>query len=61
MAPTEAKAIDHFGKGGGLVDGLLVREFPERRRMAEFRTSGLGVRLFRPPAEFSRPRRYPLM
>jgi protein gp37 len=35
LAPTEAKAIDHFGKGGGLVDGLLVREFPERRRIAD--------------------------
>ena len=31
LTTTEAKAIDHFGKGGGLVDGVLVREFPERR------------------------------
>ena len=28
---AEAKALDHFGKGGGLVDGELVREFPVRR------------------------------
>jgi protein gp37 len=33
MSPSEAKAIDHFGKGGGLVDGHLVREFPERHRV----------------------------
>jgi protein gp37 len=33
MTPGEAKAIDHFGKGGGLVDGQLVREFPQRRRI----------------------------
>jgi protein gp37 len=34
LIPREAKAIDRFGKGGGLVDGELVREFPEQ---AEFR------------------------
>ena len=28
---AEAKALDPFGKGGGLVDGDLVREFPVRR------------------------------
>jgi protein gp37 len=33
LSPSEAKAIDHFGKGGGLVDGQLVREFPDRRRV----------------------------
>ena len=33
MSTSEAKAIDHFGKGGGLVDGQLVREFPDRRRV----------------------------
>jgi protein gp37 len=33
LTSTEAKAIDHFGKGGGLIDGQLVREFPERRRV----------------------------
>jgi protein gp37 len=24
----EAKRMDHYGKGGGLLDGKLVREFP---------------------------------
>jgi hypothetical protein len=28
MTIVEAKALDKFGKGGGLVDGMLVREFP---------------------------------
>jgi protein gp37 len=28
MSIDEAKALDTFGKGGGLVDGKLVREFP---------------------------------
>jgi protein gp37 len=28
MSIKEAKRIDPFGKGGGLVDGCLVREFP---------------------------------
>ena len=31
LTPREAKAIDHCGKGGGLVNGFLVREFPDRR------------------------------
>ena len=31
MTIPEAEALDHFGKGGGLVDGELVREFPVRR------------------------------
>ena len=30
LTPSEAKAIDDFGKGGGLVNGLLVREFPQQ-------------------------------
>ena len=34
MTIAEAKALDHFGKGGGLVDGDLVREFPVRRNSA---------------------------
>lgn len=29
MTAREARAIDAEGKGGGLVDGKLVREFPE--------------------------------
>ena len=28
MTIEDAKALDNFGKGGGLVDGKLVREFP---------------------------------
>ena len=31
MTIDEAKALDNFGKGGGLIDGELVREFPVRR------------------------------
>ena len=31
MSPADAKSLDEFGKGGGLVDGELVREFPVRR------------------------------
>ena len=34
MSTEEAKAIDKFGKGGGLVDGELVREFPMRPNSA---------------------------
>jgi protein gp37 len=30
MTAGEAKEIDAEGKGGGLVDGKLVREFPGR-------------------------------
>ena len=28
MSIAEAKALDKFGHGGGLVDGELVREYP---------------------------------
>ena len=28
MSIADAKARDEFGKGGGLVGGALVREFP---------------------------------
>ena len=31
----QAKQIDKFGKGGGLVDGELVREFPVRRNSSK--------------------------
>ena len=34
MSIDEAKALDEFGKGGGLLDGELVREFPVRRNTA---------------------------
>jgi protein gp37 len=30
MSIAEAKALDKFGHGGGLVDGELVREYPRR-------------------------------
>jgi hypothetical protein len=35
MSIDEAKALDKFGKGGGLVDGKLVREFPVRRNSSK--------------------------
>jgi hypothetical protein len=28
MSTKQAERLDEFGKGGGLVDGKLVREFP---------------------------------
>ncbi len=31
MSIAEAKALDKFGHGGGLVDGELVREFPNQK------------------------------
>jgi protein gp37 len=34
MSIKEAKRIDPFGKGGGLVDGCLVREFPLGRDLS---------------------------
>ena len=34
MTIEEAKDLDKFGKGGGLVDGELVREFPVARNSA---------------------------
>jgi Protein of unknown function (DUF5131) len=30
----EALALDKYGKGGGLVDGVLVRQYPMRRNSA---------------------------
>jgi hypothetical protein len=33
-ASALAKALDHFGKGGGLVDSKVVREFPGCREFA---------------------------
>ena len=34
MSPADAKALDQDGKGGRLVDGKLVREFPMSRNSA---------------------------
>jgi protein gp37 len=34
MSIAEAKRIDPFGKGGGLVDGCLVRAFPLGRNLS---------------------------
>jgi hypothetical protein len=31
MSTKEAERLDKYGKGGGLIDGKLVREFPNRR------------------------------
>jgi protein gp37 len=33
MTIEEAKRADSFGKGGGLIDGVLVHEFPTPRRL----------------------------
>jgi hypothetical protein len=33
MTIEEAKRADPFGKGGWLVDGVLVHEFPTPRRL----------------------------
>ena len=35
MSPAQVKEIDPHGKGGGLVDGRLVREFPKGCEKAE--------------------------
>jgi protein gp37 len=34
MSIAEAKALNKFGHGGGLVDGVLVREYPMRPKSA---------------------------
>jgi protein gp37 len=34
MTIEEANGTDPFGKGGGLLDGKIVREFPSPRRLA---------------------------
>ena len=34
MSIDQVKVLDKFGKGGGLVDGELIREFPVRRNAA---------------------------
>jgi Protein of unknown function (DUF5131) len=35
MSAKDAASIDDFGKGGGLVDDELVREFPSRSHLAD--------------------------
>jgi hypothetical protein len=35
MAIDEVKRRDPHGKGGGLLDGKLVREFPSRLQAAD--------------------------
>lgn len=35
LSIDEVKRIDAYGKGGGLVDGSLVREFPSPRRATD--------------------------
>jgi protein gp37 len=35
MSIKDAASVDDFGKGGGLVGGKLVREFPSRSRLAD--------------------------
>src|SRR6185437_4885017 len=34
VAVGEAKTLDPFGKGGGLVDGALIRKFPASQKSA---------------------------
>ena len=41
MTPREAREIDAEGKGGGLVDGKLVREFPERYQIGKLEGSAI--------------------
>ena len=31
---VKAERLDPYGKGGGLIDGKIVREFPQRRGAA---------------------------
>jgi protein gp37 len=35
LTAAEAELIDEYGKGGGLVDGAIVREFPVQGRGAD--------------------------
>jgi protein gp37 len=35
MSTRDAQALDKFGKGGGLIDGKFVREFPVRRNFVD--------------------------
>jgi protein gp37 len=35
MTAAEARGIDSYGKGGGLIDGKLVREFPVRGSLSD--------------------------
>jgi protein gp37 len=35
LSPSVVKEMDIFGKGGGLLDGELIREFPETKYSAE--------------------------
>jgi len=39
MAMAEAEQLDPFGKGGGLVDDELVREFPVPRHLRRERAA----------------------
>lgn len=39
MSAGDRKALDPHGKGGGLVDGLLIRQFPQGRRATHGRNS----------------------
>ena len=39
MSTGDAQALDKFGKGGGLIDGKLVREFPARRNFVDRRAA----------------------
>jgi protein gp37 len=36
MSVKDAATIDNYGKGGGLVDGILVREFPQTRKSLHY-------------------------
>jgi hypothetical protein len=48
MTAREAQEMDAEGKGGGLVDGELVREFPDRKLNWAFTQTAIERCVFQP-------------